>query len=57
MHGDYYIPHTKKELLIWIRQRYFSQGQCVAGLERLTVKQLYAIFYRLLEQVKEGSLC
>jgi len=53
---DYYIPKTKKELLIWIRQRYFSQGQCVHGLDKLPIKRLYAIFYRLLEQVKEGSL-
>ena len=54
--SEYYIPKSKKELIIWIKQRYFSQGQCVAGLDRLPVKRLYAIYYKLIEQVKEGSL-
>ena len=48
MYGQYYIPPTKRELLIFIKQRYFNMGQCVAGLERLSKKQLLAIFYRLL---------
>ena len=53
--AEYYVPSTKAELLKWIRTRYFGMGQCVQGLERLQKKQLYAIFYKLIEQIKEGA--
>lgn len=49
--GEYYFPSTKKDLLIWIKQRYFSQGQCVAGLERLPKKQLFAIFFQMRKRI------
>jgi len=51
--GNYWIPPTKKALLIWIKQRYFGMGQTVAGLERLPKKNLYAIYYQLIKNIKE----
>ena len=44
---DFYVPKTKRELVDWIKRGYLDRGQCVAGLERKPVKQLYAIFYQL----------
>ena len=49
--GEYYVPPNKKELIIWIKQRYFAIGQCVAGLERLPKKQLFAIFFQMRKRI------
>jgi hypothetical protein len=51
--AEYYVPPNKRELIIWIKQRYFAIGQCVAGLERLPKKNLYAIYYQLIKNIKE----
>ena len=44
---EFYVPRTKQELVKWIKDRYIAIGQCVSGLERKPIKQLYAIFYSL----------
>jgi hypothetical protein len=51
--GEYWKPTTKKDLIIWIKSRYFNIGQCVAGLERKPIKQLRAIYYELIRRIKE----
>ena len=56
MYGQYYIPPTKRELLIFIKQRYFNMGQCVAGLDTKPKKQLYAIYYELIRRIKKPEL-
>jgi hypothetical protein len=54
--GEYYVPPNKRELLEFIRKRYFAIGQTVAGLERLPKKQLYAIFYRMRQEIQSREL-
>ena len=48
--AEFYLPPNKKELIIWIKQRYFA-SQCVAGLERLSKKQLFAIFFKMRKEI------
>ena len=55
-YASYYVPRTKHELLIWIRQRYFNAGQTAAGLERYPKKRLLAVYYELISRVKEPEL-
>ena len=54
--GEYYVPPNKRELIIWIKQRYFAIGQTVSGLERLPKKQLYSIYYELIRRIKKPEL-
>lgn len=56
MSNDYWIPPTKRELLIFIKQRYFNMGQCVVGLDTKPKKQLYAIYYELIRRIKKPEL-
>lgn len=37
---DFWVPKTRAELLKWLKMRYKT------GLNNLTKKQLYAIYYR-----------
>ena len=52
-YGSYYVPSNKRELIIWIQQRYWNAGQTAAGLERYPKKRLLAIYYELIRRIKE----
>lgn len=52
----YYMPKTKKEMIQWIKQRYFVRGQTTNGLDKKPIKQLQAIYFELINKVKEGTL-
>lgn len=54
---EYYQPKTKRELVQWIRQRYFVRGQTCHGIEKKPVKALRAIFYEMIRQHREGDKC
>ncbi len=45
--ADYYVPSTKKELIMLIKRGYWSRGVSVNNLQDKTKKQLYAIFHNL----------
>ena len=51
----YWIPPTKRELLIWIKRQYWNAGQCVQGLDKYPKKRLMAIYYSLIAKVKVGD--
>ena len=53
MSNDYWIPPTKRELVIWIQRQYWNAGQCTSGLDRKPTKQLWAIYYELIRRIKE----
>ena len=53
---DYYVPPTKRELVIWIQKQYWNAGQTVAGLERYPKKRLMAIYFELIRRIKEPEL-
>lgn len=44
---DYYVPSTKKELIMLIKRSYWGGGLTINGLEAKNKKQLYAIFHNI----------
>lgn len=53
---EYYMPQSKKELVQWIKQRYWVRGQTATGLEKKEKRQLIAIYFELIRQHRERSL-
>ena len=53
---DYYVPRTKRELVIWIQKQYWNAGQTCSGIEKFPKKRLFAIYYDLIRRIKEPEL-
>ena len=53
---DYFVPRTKRELVIWIQRQYWNAGQTMAGLERYPKKRLMAIYFELIRRIKKPEL-
>ena len=56
MSNDYWIPPTKRELVIWIQRQYWNAGQTCAGIEQFPKKRLLAIYFELIRRIKKPEL-
>ena len=54
--SDYWIPPTKRELVIWIQKQYWNAGQTCMGIERFPKKRLMAIYFELIRRIKKPEL-
>ena len=50
---EYYTPKTKSELIKWIKKRYWNAGKTAHDLNKMSKKQLYAIFYSILDRIRQ----